>query len=221
MLNINSQILYAACRPFYVILTRLHQKQIEESKRNSLKHPSSAIKPLYTKAGPASKTKLKQYETNLMLKSKISEKTELEPMIIEEESMPTTQLKTSITSVNYYSENKVVNEDKIKEVIPCSVTQKSITVIDLCSSDEEEVSSVHTSDEIRDPINSLFKENLLPNLSTNKVCSKACIYPANSTNHWLMQNIFSEDNENHVNKCHIGGVLDTCIQLSPILRPAP
>ncbi|XP_046831800.1 uncharacterized protein LOC124429946 [Vespa crabro] len=221
MLDINSQILYAACRPLYVILTRLNQTQIEESKRNSLKHSSSAIKPLYKKAGPASKTKLKQYETNLMLKSKISEETELEPMIIEEESMPTTQLKRSITSVNYYSKNRFVSEDKIKEMVPCSVTQKSIMVIDLCSSDEEEISTVHTFNENRDPMNSLFKENLLPNLSTNKVCSKACIYPANSTNHWLMQNIFSEDNENHVNKCHIGGVLDACIQLSPILRPAP
>lgn len=220
-LDINSQILYAACRPVCVILRRLSQKQIEESKRNFLKHSSSAIKPLYRKAGPASKTKFKQYETNLMLKSKVSEVPEFEPMIIEEEFMPTTQFQTSITSVNNYSENKFVSEDEIKETVPCSVTQKSIVFIDLCSSDEEEVSSVHTSDENRDPMNSLYKENLLPNLTTNKVCSKACIYPANSTNHWLMQNIFSEDNENHVNKCHIGGVLDTRIQLSPILRPAP
>ncbi|KAK2583214.1 hypothetical protein KPH14_009233 [Odynerus spinipes] len=220
VLNIKSQILYAGCRPIYVILTRLNQKQIEELKRNSFKHQSSIVKTLHKKVGPASKTKLK-HEINSTLNDTIKEEQkEVEPMIIEDESIPTVKFTTSITPINFNCESKPVITNRTKEIAPCSGMQNSITVIDLCSSDEEDVSNIHvSSDENQDPMKSLLKDRL-HNLPSSKVCSKTCIYPAHS-NQWLMQNIFSEDNENHVNKCHIGSVLDTCIHLSPILRPAP
>lgn len=212
ILDIKSQILYAACRPVFVTLTKLNQKQIEDYKQNSLKHRNSSTRRSYKKAGPVSKTKLKTLEEVPVKK------------MITEESMPITQSNTPfITSVNNYSENKSITKDSTNEIteITYSVKQKSIMVIDLCSSDEEEIEKTLKSDENRDPMNSILAENSLPTLSPNKVCSKACIYPANSTNHWLMQSIFSEDNENHVNRCHIGGVLNTCIKISPVLRPAP
>ncbi|KAI4491289.1 hypothetical protein M0802_010222 [Mischocyttarus mexicanus] len=190
VLDIRSQILYAACRPVFVTLTKLNP--------NSLKHRNSSTRRSYKKVGPASKTKLK-----------ILEEVPVEKMITEE-SMSISQKNTSfVTSVTNHSENKSVTKDSTNEIteITYSVKQKSIIVIDLCSSDEEEIKKTHKSDENQDPMNSVLLENSLSNLSTNKICSKARIYPANSTNHWLMQSIFNEDNENHVNRCHIGDAL--------------
>lgn len=138
VLNIKSQVLYTGCRPIYVILTRLQQKQIEEMKRNSI-HQGSTIKILHKKPGPSSKTKLK-YEASSALSPTIQKvNQEFKQMIVEDESIPTVKFTTSITPVNCYSKNEPVITNTTKEIAPCSVAQNSIMVIDLCSSDEEEV----------------------------------------------------------------------------------
>lgn len=222
VLNIKSQILYAGCRPVYIILTRLNQKQTEELKLNSSKHKNCTAKTLRKKIGPASKTKLKCEIASSLQPSIEENKQKVEPMVIEDESKPAVKFTNFVAPINCYSESKIVDTNRTKEITPCSVTQNSIMLIDLCSSDEEDISNINvTSDENQDPMNSLLNDRLLENLPSHKICSKACIYPTRSTNQWLMQNIFSEDNESHVNKCHIGNVLDPCIHLSPILRPAP
>ncbi|XP_011261335.1 uncharacterized protein LOC105254389 [Camponotus floridanus] len=162
MLNIRSQLLYATCRPIYVILTRLSEKQIDELKKDSSKYqcPQKNINVrkvlLMRRVGPACKTKLKKatFENASFVSSKRKAPSgnELDPIIIEDEDISTTTKETLITFAAIKS--SVDNMETIKPIKERKCPSNTIMLIDLCSSDEEENDQNNrtTCDENRDPM---------------------------------------------------------------------
>jgi len=162
VLNIRSQLLYATCRPIYVILTRLSEKQIDELKKDSSKYqcPQKNINVrkvlLMRRVGPACKTKLKKatFENASFVSSKRKAPSgnELDPIIIEDEDISTTAKETLITFTAIKS--SVDNMETIKPIKEKKCPSSTIMLIDLCSSDEEENDQNNrtTCDENRDPM---------------------------------------------------------------------
>ncbi|KAL0127947.1 hypothetical protein PUN28_003302 [Cardiocondyla obscurior] len=163
MLSIRSQLLYAACRPICVVLTRLNESQIDELKKDCSKYQclqkniNMRKVSLVRKAGPACKTKSKKiiYARNASVSSK--RKAPLEDDVEEDSTIEEgkTKLYTSakdtlftIAAVKSLADNAEVTKSAKEKKCP----SRGIMLIDLCSSDEEE-NDLSTRDENRDPMN--------------------------------------------------------------------
>lgn len=158
-------MLYITCRPIYVVLTRLNDKQIDELKKDPSKYqcPQRSInvrKVLLTrKAGPASRTRLRR--TSLRQNASGSSKRkaplgdEFDPIILEDEviNINTEAKEALIAYAAVKSSSNSTEAAKLIKERRCSPS--TIMLINLCSSDEEEdVSSVRMlCDENRDPLN--------------------------------------------------------------------
>ncbi|EZA58387.1 DNA-binding protein Ewg [Ooceraea biroi] len=172
VLSIRSQLLYTACRPIYVVLTKLSEKQIDELRKNPSKYQSAqeninTRKILLTrKSGPACKTKPKKtghQEQNAFTSSKRKAPLgdESDPIIVEDESTDiststaiTKEALIAISDVKSCSVDSAETNAKLIKERKCS--SSTITLIDLCSSDEEEDHlNVQTPcDENKDPMSS-------------------------------------------------------------------
>lgn len=162
VLNIRSQLLHATCRPIYVILTRLSEKQIDELKKDSSKYQclqkSINVRKvlLMKRVGPACKTKPKkaseQNTSFICSKRKAPLGNELDPIIVEDEDLNTTAKETLITFTAPVDKMETIKSNKERKC-PSS----AIMLIDLCSSDEEEnnQSSRAPCDENRDPMTTM------------------------------------------------------------------
>lgn len=157
MLSIQSQILYATCRPIYVVLTRLSKKQIDELRKDPSKYqcPRKSIKVreilLMRKAGPACKTKSRTGRTqNASSKRKAPLEDDIDPIIGEKEANVSTsttkETLIALAAVKPFTDKEEATKPAKEKKCP------RIMLIDLCSSDEEE-NDLSTRDENRDPMN--------------------------------------------------------------------
>ncbi|KAG7206988.1 hypothetical protein KM043_000879 [Ampulex compressa] len=238
MLSIRSQLLYVVCRPVYVFLTRLSQEQIDELRRDPTKYRCPIRRISIHKNGPTSRRRSK---SRIGLSSKRKAPEEDSELVVEEEEregagghgMPV--IDAAVTSTTTPTDataaatptgaltafNTVTIAKPLKDGTTQQKSGNGVAVINLCSSDEEEDSSVPaSSDENRDPMNTDvdIRKSLLRKLTPNKLCAKPCIYPADTTD-WLSDNILNDDDESYANKLRSNVMLNT--HLSPILRPAP
>lgn len=197
MLSIQSQLLYATCRPIYVVLTRLNEKQIDELKKDPSKYqcPQKSInvrKVLLTrKAGPACKTRSRKtvHARNASVSSKRKAPLEdvEEDRIVEEEdndeeeeeaNISTLPKETLLATVKSFMANAETTKSAKEKKCP----SRTIMLIDLCSSDEEENnSSTRTScDENRDPMNtadSSIAKSFLRKLSSKQTLRETLHLP--------------------------------------------
>lgn len=192
VLSIRSQLLYATCRPIYVVLTRLSEKQIDELKKDSSKYqcPQKSINVrkvlLMRRVGPACKTKSKKAtcEQNVVISSKRKAPlgNELDPIIVEDEDagINTTAKETLIAFTAVKS--SLDNLETIKPIKEKKCPSSTIMLIDLCSSDEEEndQSSRTPCDENRDPMtttDSPIAKTLLRKLTPKQTLREALHLP--------------------------------------------
>lgn len=241
-LNIQSQLLYVACRSIYVVLTRLTPKQIEKLKQD----PSQYQPPIITgkvmltkKAGPACKTRSRQkvhaQNASGSSKRKVPLGNESDPIYIEDDevsvsaTLTTSILKEALTASSDVMKSSPANNAEptksVREKKSCPTS--SIMLIDLCSSDEEENQCALTPacDENRDPMSStessITRSFLRKVTSNNKHYVKPYVCPASSPTDRLSSNVLNEDrNENYTNKSRTG-VLNEYAHLSPVLRSTP
>lgn len=224
MLSIHSQLLYVVCRPVYVLLTRLTREQINSFKRDTQKcqylgqnasvngTESKIETPERSRPHISLKRKSPCDETDANVPDKykriVNSNTTLRDSSVFEVTRPSDKNPTTI---------------KTKEKSLCPKVSDTVTMIDLCSSDEETCShATMSSDENRDPMNYIANDmtkSLLQRLSSTKLHVKSQVCPADQTNEWLSENILS-DSENCTNK-YRSTMLKTHMNLPPILRPAP
>lgn len=170
MLSIRSQLLYATCRPIYVVLTRLNEKQIDELKKDPSKYqcPQKSInvrKVLLTrKAGPACKTRSRKtvHVRNTSISSKRKAPLEDDRIVNEVDDDDEEEEKEEVNISSLQKEtlfktvkSLVANGDTTKSAKEKKCPSHTIMVIDLCSSDEEEnnLNTRTSCDENRDPMN--------------------------------------------------------------------
>jgi len=161
VLSIQSQLLYATCRPIYVVLTRLSERQIDELKKDPSKYqcPQKNVNvrkvSLMRKIGPACKTRSKKivHARNASVSSK--RKAPLEDdvdLVVEEANISASAKETliALAAVKSFTDN--AEAIKLAKEKKCP---RTITLIDLCSSDEEEIdlNTRMPCDENRDPMN--------------------------------------------------------------------
>ncbi|XP_066599673.1 uncharacterized protein ova [Prorops nasuta] len=201
MLSIPSQFLYIICRPVFVLLRELTNEQIEELKRDPSKYHRPARKATNIRPGPAS-SKLRNY-LRLSQKRKLSMQDET-----------TKESKTSSQELHTDTGEKEMSQKQKQNIF----SEKSITLINLCSSDEDDdLEHFASSDENRDPSN--IREIELRKSFLKKIVPKKCfIYPTESNGDWLKESILDE-RDGCANKRLSSMVLSA--HLSPILRPAP
>ncbi|XP_025153488.1 uncharacterized protein LOC105186340 [Harpegnathos saltator] len=244
-LNIESQLLYAACRPIYAVLTRLNQKHIEKLKRDPSQYQPPTISGkvmLMRRAGPACKTgrdkrsrQDAQKNSSVFTKRKTPLGDESDPILVEDDEASISTALTALNTTEASATSTVVRSSGVDNAEPTSKslrekrssTTSSIMLIDLCSSDEEEDRRTLTPacDENRDPMNStesLITRSFLRKVtSNNKHYTKPYICPAPSPTDRLSNNVLNEDRiENCTNKSRTG-VLNEYAHLSPVLRSAP
>ncbi|XP_024868410.1 uncharacterized protein LOC112452442 [Temnothorax curvispinosus] len=161
MLSIPSQLLYATCRPIYVVLTRLSEEQIDELKKDPSKYqcPQKSINVrkvlLMRKAGPACKTKSRKTaharNASVSSKRKAPLEDDVDPTVEEEEedniNTSTKEALVALAAVKSFMDNSEITKPAKDKKCP----SRTIMLIDLCSSDEEENDS-STRDENRDPM---------------------------------------------------------------------
>ncbi|KAL6418580.1 hypothetical protein ACFW04_011998 [Cataglyphis niger] len=164
MLSIRSQLLYVTCRPIYVVLTRLSEKQIDELKKDSSKYqcPQKSINVrkvlLMRRVGPACKTKSKKAtcEQNVVVSSKRKAPlgNELDPIIVEDEDADINATAKETLIAFTAVKSPLDDVEIIKPIKERKCPSNTIMLIDLCSSDEEEndQSSRTPCDENRDPM---------------------------------------------------------------------
>jgi len=161
-------LLYIACRPIYVVLDKLSKKEIDELKRNPSKYKSAQKNnipkiSLTRKSGPACKTrpkKIKQLEQNVFASSKPKAPLgdESDPIVVEDEgtdiSMSIATTKEALIEFNDVKPCFIYNAKSIKKR---KYSSSTVTLIDLCSSDEEDEGNSRIQmrcDENKDPMNS-------------------------------------------------------------------
>ncbi|XP_014470678.1 PREDICTED: uncharacterized protein LOC106742336 [Dinoponera quadriceps] len=236
-LSIEAQLLYAACQPIYVVLTRLSEKQIEKLQQDPSQYqpPNLAreVKLTRRKAGPACKTKSRPVanaqNASLSAKRKASLGNESDPIVVEDDEVSaslTVSTRGALTaSTDVRSPSAFKTEDLTKPVREKkSCPTSSIMLIDLCSSDEEEDrrTLTPTCDENRDPMSSTepsITRSFLRKVTSTKHYAKP--HPVPSPTDRLSSNVLNEDRkENCTNKSRTG-VLNEYAHLSPVLRSAP
>lgn len=189
MLSIQSQLLYVTCRPIYVVLTRLSEKQIDELAKDPSKYqcPQKSIlrKLLIRKAGPACKTRSrKAHARNTSVSSKrkapLEDDVDSTVVEVEEADINTSAKKTLIAfaAVKSFTENS----EAIKPAKEKKCPSRAIMLIDLCSSDEEEndLSARAPCDENRDPMNtaeSSIAKSFLRKLSSKQTLRETLHLP--------------------------------------------
>jgi len=161
VLSIQSQLLYATCRPIYVVLTRLSERQIDELKKDPSKYqcPQKNVNvrkvSLMRKIGPACKTRSKKivHARNVSSKRKAPLEDDVDGLVIEEANISASAKETliALAAVKSFTDNA----EAIKLAKEKKCPSRTITLIDLCSSDEEEIdlNTRMPCDENRDPMN--------------------------------------------------------------------
>ncbi|XP_076236659.1 ovaries absent isoform X2 [Calliopsis andreniformis] len=226
MLSIHAQLLHVICRPVYVLVTRLTPEEINSFKQDSQKSRGMIQKVSVDNEESATKysEKLKPYICSKR-KAPCDETDGNVAEISEKLINGNTTAEDSIffKVIDSCDKTNTISSKLIEEKTLCPKLSDTITMIDLCSSDEE--ASSHTtvsSDENRDPMNQIAGEmtkSLLEKLSSTKLHVKSHICPTDQTGDWLSDNILSDNSENYTNKYH-STMLKTHTKLSPILRPA-
>ncbi|KOC59346.1 DNA-binding protein Ewg [Habropoda laboriosa] len=231
MLSIQSQLLYVVCRPVYVLLTRLTPEQINAHKGDPPKY-QCLVRNVSVDNNETMIESQENARPNVSSKRKAPSDEHDTNTVEENEKIVTSEADNeNLTALeddeNVSEENEAVVITSTKEGTMC-VKQDAITVIDLCSSDEEEnpCTSV-SSDENRNPLNCTTEDvtkSLLQTLSSanNKFHVRPhIICPTEMKSECFPDTILlNDDSENCTNKYH-STMLNTRTSLSPIPRPPP
>ncbi|CAG5103547.1 Similar to DNA-binding protein P3A2 (Strongylocentrotus purpuratus) [Cotesia congregata] len=214
-LDVRSQILYIACGSPFVKLNRLTDEQLQDLKEHPWKYQPPIrkirhrIRPrLIMRISGKSTGQKRQYSSRL---------TEVMPII--EQGPEINQIKKGSLkrgyTPNFRSRPSMVPISRIPSSTPTieEPLNKTIVIVDLCSSDEEEIPSncVILSDENRDPLNSTFENVRM----SNSFSKNLGLQPMNDR---LRDSILTDDNDKSCNKRLTNGVIDA---FSPILKPTP
>ncbi|XP_076276892.1 ovaries absent isoform X1 [Lasioglossum baleicum] len=227
MLSIHSQLLYLACRPVYVLLTQLTQEQISEFNQNPLKNKSVERKLSIDDLESTTET-VENILPSVSSKRKApSDEIDLNSMEKDYDVALSSEASVGNLSLSRVTdccgENKLTIDQPIKETTFCTNTPNRITVIDLCSSDDEENSITSAlSDENRNPLKFITDDDVTKSLLQNLSSAKFYL-PTRSTDQisgWPNGNILNDGNETCTSK-YLSTMLSTRTNISPILRPAP
>ncbi|XP_033342206.2 ovaries absent isoform X1 [Megalopta genalis] len=227
MLSIHSQLLYLACRPVYVLLTQLTHEQINDFRRNPLKYKCVDQKPSIDDKEASVRT-VENVSPNVSSKRKApSDENDTNSMEKDYDEILSNEASVGNLSLSRVTEccgeNDITVDQSIKETTFCTNTSNRITVIDLCSSDDEENTVPSAlSDESRKPLKFItdadVTKSLLQNLSSTKF--HLSTNPINQTSGRSNGNIFNNDSETCTSK-YRSTMLNARMNISPILRPAP
>lgn len=232
MLNLRSQLLYVACRPIYVSMTLLNQEEIQELQRDPSKYKS----PVRQVPRPRPRSLKRKYSAfrygNQMAHGQRMDHGDDVIVIDDEEIVPEEMSMATLTPIGSASGSVRSRARNIS--MPRSMKRHrsktkharstvAIMVVDLCSSDEEENSSMRVStDENKDPMDCLEPETSLSRtFPSSKLCPKPCIYPADSMNNRFAGNNLTAENDNRGNKCLSDVLKHSCTGFSPLLRQTP
>lgn len=171
MLSIQSQLLYVLCRPVFVLLKRLTQEQMYNLERNPSKYQCLVRNISIDNRGSISEDE--KIKPNISSKRKapndesdLNETKENEKILSNEINV--VEL-TNFEGKNLCDENNTTVIHSIKETTLCVKSPNEITVIDLCSSDEEEnPCNLTSSDKNKDSMNCVSEDvtnSLLEKLS--------------------------------------------------------
>ncbi|XP_076620302.1 ovaries absent isoform X1 [Colletes latitarsis] len=220
MLSIQSQLLYIACRPVYVLLTHLTQGQIHDLKQ----HPPKCRR-LVRRVTIDDKESMTEDQKKIKpnVPSKRKAPTDESDSNVMEKSEETISNEASVRNLIVFEVTKSCDENDttvaipIKETTLCPKSMNRVTVIDLCSSDEDEGPVIPApSDENRDPLSCIDEDvtkSLLQKLSSTT-------FRMQQTTEWIADNILSNGSENCTSE-YRSTMLNTHTNLSPIIRPAP
>ncbi|XP_011497464.1 PREDICTED: uncharacterized protein LOC105361877 [Ceratosolen solmsi marchali] len=198
-LDLRSQLLYIACRPIYVIVTRLSDEELEQLKRDPSRYRSPERKvPRIRPRSPSIETffepNIGEDPNPIVIDLETDEPSILPPSkaVFDRSALTTMATIASMAKKTYRK-----NCNRAKRSKPL----KPIIFVDLCSSDDEMLEDEDSSpcistDENRDPMRrakttSTMEVCVDPNflctslLTPSKLCTKPCIYPADSTSGWL------------------------------------
>lgn len=230
VLSLRSQLMYIACRPIYVSITSLNLEQIMELQRDPSKYKS----PDRQVPRPRLR-RLKKQQTPIRSSQRHRVDNAEDIIVIDDEEIVPEEMSMATLAPIESAPGIVHSRSKSLSMRPTSMHIKkhrtrakhsrsvgTIMVVDLCSSDEEDCSSLRIStDENKDPMNCSEPETSFSRTcSSNKLCPKTCIYPAGSTNNRFAGNNLIADNDNRGNKC-LGDVLKlSCPGFTP-LRQTP
>ncbi|XP_054000787.1 uncharacterized protein LOC128888165 isoform X1 [Hylaeus anthracinus] len=225
MLSIHSQLLYVACRPVYVLLTNLTEEQIKDLKRDPPKCQCLVRKVSVDDKESMTEDKEKVRRNGSSKRKAPSDESDSNAMEKDERIVSN---EASVGHLTVFGVTKSCDENNtavaqpIKETTLYPNPSNRVTVIDLCSSDEDESPAIPApSDENRDPMNYIpgdVTKSLLQKFSTTTFHLQPHICPTNETTEWLADKILNNGSENCTSK-YRSTMLNT--SLSPIIRPAP
>ncbi|XP_031832686.1 ovaries absent isoform X2 [Nomia melanderi] len=214
------------CRPVCVLLTRLTQEDMNDLKRKPLKYKHVDQKMSIDNEDPVIKT-IENVTPNVSSKRK-APSDENDPNSMEkDDEIFSNEASVGNLSLSGVTEccdksNVIVVDKSIKETTFCTNTSNRVTVIDLCSSDEEENSITSAlSDENRDPLKYIADDvtkSLLQNFSSTK--HQLSTRPTDQLGGWLSDNIINSGSETCTSK-YRSTIFNARTNMSPILRPAP
>ncbi|KZC11687.1 PREDICTED: uncharacterized protein LOC107189800 [Dufourea novaeangliae] len=198
MLSIHSQLLYLACRPVCVFLTRLTEEHINSLKRDPLKDGCSDQESSADCEESLTKT-IENLTPNVPSKRKApsdendSNAMESDGDILSNEASVGN---LSVSDVAERCDETTITVVKpMQETVFCTNTSNRITVIDLCSSDEEDSVVPVLSDENRNPLNDIaydVTESLLQQFSSANFHLPSHMCPMDQTGGWLSDNILNK-----------------------------
>ena len=190
VLDLRSQLLYIACKPIYVAVTRQTDEELEELRRNPSRYKSPDRQvPRVRLRSPSVES---VYEPTSAHQN--------EPITIDLEEDDTPPLYQPVATVP-----PTIRKPNLKRSRPAS----QIVFVDLCSSDEEtaeeapveaaeedpesDSSPCASTDENRDPMQEQVVRDVCiepvylrsPLGTPSKLCAKPYVYPADSTSSWL------------------------------------
>ncbi|OAD62488.1 DNA-binding protein Ewg [Eufriesea mexicana] len=224
MLSIQSQLLYVVCRPVFVLVKRLTQEQIHDLKRNSPRY-RCLIRNVSINGKETITEDEEKARPNVSSKRKAPNDENDMNAMIENEKVVCNEINTReftiIKGKSLCDENNTTVIQSIKE----TALRVKPSVINLCSSDEEEGPCNPTSlDENKDPMKRVSEnvtESLLQKLSSAQLELKPCICSTQEKSERLSDNTLNNDDKMYTNKYHNSTMLSTRTSLSPILRSAP
>ena len=222
MLSIHSQLLYVVCRPVYVLLTRLTAEQVNSIQRDPHRHRCPGRKVSIDEMESTARDP-ERLGPHVSSKRKApSDEADASPMLKGEVMVSTERIignPAFFENAESYGENNTPIVKPLKEASLRAMSSDTVTMIDLCSSDEEVTSNqtAVSSDENRDPMNYIAGNvTQSQKLSSTKLHAKS----HDQTGEWVSDNILNNSSENCTSN-YCGTMLNAHTNLTPVLRPAP
>uniref|UniRef100_A0A0C9R0L8 p3A2_0 protein n=1 Tax=Fopius arisanus TaxID=64838 RepID=A0A0C9R0L8_9HYME len=208
-LSLKSQLLYIACGSCHVKLERLSPEKLEDLKSHPWKYrPPAPRRPPRPRPGPLSKM-----NPGLALKRKLAAESPRHPH--------PKRMSTLLRALDKQPKPTLLHNPVHRR----SDTEKIITLVNLCSSDEEDDTWNITrlnSDENRDPMSSSENPSInyfkTISLSPSNPRTRSLGYQGTSVNDWLRRESLTKDERNSK---FLGHVIDTPKTYASLLKQTP